>query len=170
MAEHGLSAEPTHSRWNAALPPRLTVEAGDTVHFECQDSSGAQVFPGMTVDEFQGIDRGKIHALTGPVAVHGAMPGDVLEVKVVEGGGGGDCGQDASASAGLWDYGGEPRLWGLRAAGEAGAADGRVVEWSGGECDGGVGVGGDWDGHGWVGAGAGGAVRAGGVSGVVDAG
>ncbi len=84
MAEHGLSAEPTHSRWNAALPPRLTVEAGDTVHFECQDSSGAQVFPGMTVDEFQGIDRGKIHALTGPVAVHGAMPGDVLEVKVVE--------------------------------------------------------------------------------------
>jgi acetamidase/formamidase len=38
----------------------------------------------MTVEEFQGIDRGKIHALTGPVAVQGAMPGDVLQVDVLE--------------------------------------------------------------------------------------
>jgi acetamidase/formamidase len=84
MAEHILSAEPTHSRWNADLAPRLTIESGDTVAFACQDSSGAQVKPGMTVEEFQGIDRGKIHALTGPVAVHGAAPGDVLQVDVLE--------------------------------------------------------------------------------------
>ncbi len=81
---HSLSAAPTHSRWNAALAPRLTVASGDTVHFECQDSSGAQVHPGMTVDEFQHIDRGLIHALTGPVAVSGAQPGDVLQIDVLE--------------------------------------------------------------------------------------
>jgi acetamidase/formamidase len=84
MAEHALSAEPTHSRWNADLPPRLTIESGDVVHFECQDSSGAQVRPGMTAKELTGIDRGKIHALTGPVAVHGADPGDVLQIDVLE--------------------------------------------------------------------------------------
>ena len=28
MAEHTLSAVPTHSRWNAALPPRLTIGLG----------------------------------------------------------------------------------------------------------------------------------------------
>jgi acetamidase/formamidase len=84
MAEHSLSAEPTHSRWNADLAPRLVVDSGDTVHFECQDSSGAQVRHGMTVEEFTGIDRGRIHALTGPVAVRGAEPGDVLEVRVLE--------------------------------------------------------------------------------------
>ena len=84
MANHMLSAEPTHSRWNADLPPRLTIDSGDTVHFECQDSSGAQVHPGMTVDEFGGIDRGRIHALTGPVAIHGAMPGDVLQIDVLD--------------------------------------------------------------------------------------
>ena len=83
MAEHSLTAEPTHSRWNADLPPRLTIASGDIVHFECQDSSGAQVHPGMTVDEFTGIDRGRIHALTGPVAIHGAQPGDVLEIQVL---------------------------------------------------------------------------------------
>ncbi len=82
--KHTLCAEPTHSRWNAELPPRLTVESGDVVHFECQDSSGAQVRPGMTVQEFGQIDRGKIHALTGPVAIDGAAPGDVLQVDVLE--------------------------------------------------------------------------------------
>jgi acetamidase/formamidase len=84
MAEHSLSAIPTHSRWNVDLPPRLTIASGDTVHFECQDSSGAQVHPGMTVDGFQTINRGLIHALTGPVVVHGAQPGDVLQVDVLE--------------------------------------------------------------------------------------
>jgi acetamidase/formamidase len=81
---HHLSAAPTHSRWNAALSPRLTVASGDTVHFECQDSSGAQVHPDMAVDEFQHIDRGLIHALTGPVAVADAQPGDVLQIDVLE--------------------------------------------------------------------------------------
>ncbi len=84
MAEHALSAVPTHSRWNAELAPRLTIDAGDTVHFECQDSSGAQVGPGTTVQEFEAIDRGRIHALTGPVAIAGAKPGDVLQVDVLD--------------------------------------------------------------------------------------
>ncbi len=84
MAEHTLSAEPTHSRWNADLAPRLSIQSGDIVHFECQDSSGAQVRPGMTVQEFVAIDRGRIHALTGPVAVYGASPGDVLQVDVLD--------------------------------------------------------------------------------------
>jgi len=81
---HSLNAEPTHSRWNADLRPRLTIDSGDTVYFECQDASGAQVHPGMTADEFQRIDRGKIHALTGPVAIEGAERGDVLQIDVLE--------------------------------------------------------------------------------------
>ena len=59
MAEHTLSAEPTHSRWNRALKPRLTIAPGDVVHLECVDSSGAQVKPGMTVQQFLQIDRGR---------------------------------------------------------------------------------------------------------------
>ncbi len=84
MAEHFLSAEPTHSRWNRALPPRLRIAPGDTVHLECQDASGAQVQPGMTVAGFLAIDRGRIHALTGPIFVQGAEPGDVLQIDVLE--------------------------------------------------------------------------------------
>jgi acetamidase/formamidase len=84
MAEHGISAEPTHSRWNNALMPRLIVDSGDIVHLECVDSSGAQVRPGSTVEEFMAIDRGKIHALTGPIAIHAAEPGDTLAIEVLE--------------------------------------------------------------------------------------
>jgi len=84
MAYHTLSAEPVHSRWNRALPPRLCVMPGDTVHLSCLDSSGAQVHRGMTVSEFLAIDRSRIHALTGPVFVEGAEPGDVLRIDILE--------------------------------------------------------------------------------------
>ncbi len=83
MTEHTLSAEPTHSVWDRSLPPRLRIEPGDEVAFECVDASGGQVHPGMTTAEFLAIDRSRIHALTGPVWVEGAEPGDVLEIDVL---------------------------------------------------------------------------------------
>lgn len=83
MAEHQLNAAPTHSLWNNQLESRLVVDSGDTVHMECDDSSGGQVKSGMTVPEFLEIDRNLIHALTGPIAVQGAELGDVLEVQVL---------------------------------------------------------------------------------------
>ena len=83
MSEHTLSAAPTHSVWGRALEPRLRIAPGDQVHFECQDASGAQVHPGMTADEFQAIDRTRIHALTGPVWIEGSEPGDVLQIDVL---------------------------------------------------------------------------------------
>jgi acetamidase/formamidase len=84
MAKHYLSAEPTHSRWNNVLTPRLTIDAGDVVHLECVDASGGQVRPGSTVEDFLAIDRGKIHALTGPISLYHAEPGDTLAIEVLE--------------------------------------------------------------------------------------
>jgi acetamidase/formamidase len=82
--EHMLSAEPTHSVWDRTLEARLRVASGDVVHMECVDASGGQVGPGSTVEDFLGIDRMRIHALTGPVWVEGAEPGDVLQVDVLK--------------------------------------------------------------------------------------
>ena len=84
MAEHKLSANPTHSRWNRALPPRLHIQPGDTVHLDCVDASGAQVNPKTTLSEFLAIDRQRIHALTGPIFVERAEPGDVLQIDVLK--------------------------------------------------------------------------------------
>ena len=81
--ERTLAAEPTHSVWDRSLNPRLRIEPGDEVQIECVDASGRQVRPGMTVAEFLKIDRSRIHALTGPIWIDGAEPGDVLEIEVL---------------------------------------------------------------------------------------
>ena len=83
MSEHYLTTKSTHDRWNRDLVPQLEVEPGDVVKFDCFDSSGGQLDPSSTVDDFLKIDRSKIHTLTGPVAINGAKPGDTLRVDVV---------------------------------------------------------------------------------------
>jgi acetamidase/formamidase len=84
MSDHTLSAEPTHSVWDNTLEPRLTIASGDVVHMECLDASGGQVRPDSALADFLAIDRTRIHALTGPIAVEGAQPDDVLQVDVLE--------------------------------------------------------------------------------------
>lgn len=84
MRTHILDHSITTSVWDNKLPPRLVVEPGDTVVMEMLDASGGQVRPGMSGKEFGRIDKTLIHALTGPVAVAGARPGDVLVVDILE--------------------------------------------------------------------------------------
>ncbi len=84
MKQHILTAEPTHSFWDKDFSARLTIDPGDVVHLECVDASGGQVTPQSTIEDFLQIDRGRIHALTGPIAIAGAEPGDVLEVRVLD--------------------------------------------------------------------------------------
>ena len=83
MKEHAISAAPTHSVWDRSLQPRLHIASGDVVQVECEDASGGQVQPGMTTAEYLRIDRTRIHALTGPIWIEGAEPGDVLQVDVL---------------------------------------------------------------------------------------
>jgi acetamidase/formamidase len=83
MSEHTLAAEPTHSVWDRSLEPRLRISPGDEVQIQCVDASGAQVQPGMTTAEYLKIDRTRIHALTGPIWIESAEPGDVLEIDVL---------------------------------------------------------------------------------------
>jgi acetamidase/formamidase len=65
-------------------PPALTVDPGDTVVVRSLDASGyleRQTTPGE--EQPQMIARRRGHCLTGPIAVRGARPGDMLAVHVV---------------------------------------------------------------------------------------
>jgi len=84
MPEHHLTTKTTHNRWDKELLPVLEVEADSVVTFDCFDSSGGQVQPGSTVDDFLKIDRNKIHTLTGPVAIKGSTAGDAIRVEILE--------------------------------------------------------------------------------------
>lgn len=89
MTLHELKAERAtlHGHFSRDLPPVLTIEPGDSVRFECLDAmwslepyngidTNRREFPGRVPD----LDDG--HALTGPVAIRGAKPGQTLAVRV----------------------------------------------------------------------------------------
>ncbi|ELY64297.1 acetamidase/formamidase family protein [Natronococcus jeotgali] len=73
-----------HSVWDNGLEPVSTVEPGDVVQFECRDSTNGQLGPGSTAADVAALSVDPIHPLTGPVAVAGAEPGDVLAVELLE--------------------------------------------------------------------------------------
>ena len=86
MTEHLLepSPETTADVFSRERPPVLTVDPGDTVVVRSLDASGhleRQRTPGEKRPRMFSDRRG--HCLTGPVAVRGATPGDVLAVRLV---------------------------------------------------------------------------------------
>ena len=88
---HRLKATPqtVHTGFfDAAIPPVLTIDSGDTVVFDSMMLMDGQLRCGMTLEELLAkrqtyIDRQMgSHTLTGPIYVNGADPGDVLEVRI----------------------------------------------------------------------------------------
>jgi acetamidase/formamidase len=73
--------------FDRSIPPVLTIELGDTVIYRTLDAGWGEVgaryhdVPREVPVERE-IEQG--HALCGPIAVRGAMPGDVLAVEVVD--------------------------------------------------------------------------------------
>jgi acetamidase/formamidase len=80
---HTVDTSRTCNRWNRDYPPVLTIDGGDELRLALRDSSDGQVRPGMSKAEFAAIDKTRIHALTGPIAVGGAQPGDALEIEIL---------------------------------------------------------------------------------------
>lgn len=94
MTTHHVAANPQTIQFgifDAAIPPVLTIESGDTVTMQCL-SGGLEVMP-LDMDRFPvapalkaiheaGLARLGTHMITGPVAVRGAMPGDMLEIRI----------------------------------------------------------------------------------------
>ena len=83
-AIHHLDHEQIHQEWNNALPPRLTIDPGDTVVFETRDAANRYYSRTSTHEDVLGRGPFRGHPLTGPVAIRGARPGDTLVVHLVD--------------------------------------------------------------------------------------
>jgi len=93
MSLHELPATPETVHWgyfDSSLAPVLTVQSGDLVQLETVTHQAGDA-PDLLMDDgiwriFNEVgDRGPgPHLLTGPVAVEGAQPGDVLQVDILE--------------------------------------------------------------------------------------
>ncbi|MGX7705209.1 acetamidase/formamidase family protein [Methylobacterium sp. Gmos1] len=91
---HRLTASPETCRWgylDASVRPVLTIRSGERVTIETV-SGGPDALPpaGFHVPpELRAIHAAETgiptgHILTGPVAIEGARPGDVLEVRILD--------------------------------------------------------------------------------------
>jgi acetamidase/formamidase len=94
MTTHTLRAAPDTVRigvFDAEFPPIMTIESGDTVEVQCV-SGRDEVLPPpgsplIVPPELKAILAANPgsragHIVTGPIAVAGAMPGDMLEVRI----------------------------------------------------------------------------------------
>jgi acetamidase/formamidase len=79
-----LTAENTHNRFSASIPAVLTVPSGSIVEVYTKEATDGQLSVASEVDAIAQLDFDPIHPLTGPVAVEGALPGDVLAVTLLE--------------------------------------------------------------------------------------
>ncbi len=88
---HTLAPTPATVHWgylDAKIPPRLTVESGDTVTIETVSGGLADVGDTSIMLPHHREICEKLkpspgpHILTGPIAVRGAEPGDTLEVRI----------------------------------------------------------------------------------------
>jgi acetamidase/formamidase len=84
MATHHLDDTQPHAVWDNSLPPRLRIQPGDTVVFETLEAFGGQMTPDSTAEILRTRDVSRALALTGPVYVEGAAPGDALVVDIVD--------------------------------------------------------------------------------------
>lgn len=107
--EHRLGREAIHTCWDRALPPRLTIAPGDVVVCETLEPSWGTVARDIAAGgpwleatrasaELVALVAGcayaepakgpgtelRGHALTGPVAIAGAEPGDTLVVEILD--------------------------------------------------------------------------------------
>jgi acetamidase/formamidase len=94
MKQHRLSPDVHSVHWgwfDASLEPVLTIDSGDRVTVETVSGGKANLpGPGYHVPPelhriHAGVERRMPgHILTGPIAVRGAEPGDVLEIRILD--------------------------------------------------------------------------------------
>ena len=85
MATHHLdtSLENMHGWFSRTMEPRLRIASGDTVVYATRES-GWRERPPTEGEAPPARPAGAGHALSGPVFVEGAEPGDTLEVRIRE--------------------------------------------------------------------------------------
>ena len=87
MAQSGValhvSRDQNHLAWDAAIEAVATIGSGEIVELDCLDASFGRLNAESTSETLATLDVDRVDQVTGPVAVHGAEPGDVLQVDLL---------------------------------------------------------------------------------------
>ncbi|WP_138761144.1 formamidase [Modestobacter altitudinis] len=73
-----------HNRWHPDIPPAVTVRPGDVFRVHCREWFDGAIHNDDSADDIRNAPLSTVHVLSGPIAVEGAEPGDLLLVDIVD--------------------------------------------------------------------------------------
>jgi len=67
-----------HNRWHPEIPAAVTVTPGDSFRVHCREWFDGAIHNDDSADDVRDAPLSGVHVLSGPIAVEGAKPGDLL--------------------------------------------------------------------------------------------
>jgi formamidase len=73
-----------HNRWHPEIPPVATVKPGDVFRVDCREWFDGAIVNDDSAQDILDAPLLTVHTLSGPFAVEGAKPGDLLIVDILD--------------------------------------------------------------------------------------
>ncbi|WP_394251529.1 formamidase [Arthrobacter pityocampae] len=73
-----------HNRWHPEIPPVATVKPGDSFRVHCREWFDGAIVNDDSADDILNAPLLAVHKLSGPFAVEGVKPGDLLVVDILD--------------------------------------------------------------------------------------
>ncbi|WP_178945414.1 formamidase [Kocuria sp. TGY1127_2] len=73
-----------HNRWHPDIPPLETLKPGEPFRVDCREWFDGAIKNDDSADDIRDAPIDVVHALSGPFAVEGAEPGDLLIVDILD--------------------------------------------------------------------------------------
>jgi formamidase len=77
-------AMPGHNRWHPDIPPVASVRPGQDFRLECREWTDSQIGNNDSANDVRDVNLDLTHMLSGPIEIHGAEPGDLLRVEILD--------------------------------------------------------------------------------------
>ncbi|WP_226344297.1 formamidase [Agilicoccus flavus] len=73
-----------HNRWHPEIPAQVHVKPGDEFRVHCREWFDGAIRNDDSADDIRDAPLDAVHRLSGPIAVEGAKPGDLLVVDILD--------------------------------------------------------------------------------------
>ncbi len=73
-----------HNRWHPDIPAAVHVKPGDSFRVHCREWFDGAIVNDDSADDIRDAPLSTVHVLSGPFAVEGAQPGDLLLVDILD--------------------------------------------------------------------------------------
>ena len=73
-----------HNRWHPDIPAQVQVKPGDSFRVDCREWFDGAIHNDDSAEDVLNAPLPGVHVLSGPIAVQGAQPGDLLVVDILD--------------------------------------------------------------------------------------